>query len=91
MPNAAYGPSKTLLPWYALRITAEDEWLTTFVLDPGFVQTDTGNSAARTFGMEEAPTTIDESTDGMHNVVATATREKFGGKVVLHNGEVQIY
>lgn len=38
MPNAAYGASKALLPWYIIRITAEDDWLTAFVLDPGFVR-----------------------------------------------------
>ncbi|ROW17240.1 hypothetical protein VPNG_01224 [Cytospora leucostoma] len=91
VPNAAYGPSKALLPWYAIRINAEDEWLTTFVLDPGFVQTDTGNSAARVFGMKEAPTAIDESTDGLYKVITTATRKQYGGKVVLYTGEVQVY
>ncbi|PSR80438.1 hypothetical protein BD289DRAFT_455306 [Coniella lustricola] len=91
VPNAAYGAAKCTLPWYALRISSEDEWLNSYVLDPGFVQTEGGNSAAKTFGMEEAPTTVDESTEGLFNVISTATKEKFGGKVVLYTGEVQAY
>ena len=76
--------------WYGVRINAEDGWLNTFVLDPGFVQTEMGNTAARIFGMGEAPTTVDESVDGMFHVLTTATKEKYGGKVVLHTGEVQV-
>lgn len=64
------------------QINAEDEWLNTFVLDPGFVQTDIGNHAARTFGMQQAPTTVDESVVGMFQVLTTATKEEYGGKVV---------
>lgn len=91
VPNAAYGAAKCTLPWYALRISAEDEWLNAYVLDPGFVQTDGGNSAAKTFGMKEAPTTVDESTDGMFTIMTGAIKEKLGGQVVLYTGEVQIY
>ncbi|KAI1326925.1 hypothetical protein F5Y16DRAFT_399848 [Xylariaceae sp. FL0255] len=91
VPNAAYGASKCTLPWYALRICAEDEWLNSFVLDPGFVQTDGGNSAAQTFGMQEAPLGVDKSVDGLFNVVTEATKEKYGGKLVLYTGEVETY
>ncbi|ROV94740.1 hypothetical protein VMCG_08898 [Cytospora schulzeri] len=91
VPNAAYGASKALLPWYVVRITAEDEWLTAFVLDPGFVQTETGNSAALIFGMREAPVTVADSADGMFKLLNMATREEHGGKVVLFTGEVQLY
>jgi len=77
--------------WYGVRINAEDEWLKTFVLDPGWVQTEMGNEGARTFGMQEAPTTVDEAVNGLYNVLTTATKEKYGGKVVLFTGEVQVY
>ena len=80
-----------MVPWYGARNNAEDEWLDAFVLDPGFVQTEMGNKGARTFGMEEAPTTVDESVGGMVNVLTTGTKENYGGKVVLYNGEVQVY
>lgn len=75
--------------WYGVRINAEDEWLNSFVLDPGFVQTEMGNLGARTFGMAEAPNTVEESTAGMYNVLNTGTKEKYGGKCVLFTGEIQ--
>ena len=40
--------------------------------------------------MESAPDTVDKSTAGMVDVVIHAgTKEEYGGKVVLYNGEVQ--
>ena len=75
--------------WYGVRINAEDEWLNSFVLDPGFVQTDMGNKGAKAFGMVEAPLKVDDSTDGMYKVLTTGTKEKYGGKCVLYTGEVQ--
>ena len=78
-----------MVNWYGVRINAEDEWLNTFVLDPGWVQTDLGNEGARTFGIEQAPTTVEESVAGMYRVLSTTTKEKYGGKVVLYTGEVQ--
>ncbi|CAI7621772.1 unnamed protein product [Penicillium viridicatum] len=89
VPSAAYGASKSILPWYGVRINAEDEWLNTFVLDPGWVQTDMGNGAAKGWGMESAPDTVEKSTSGMVDVITNGTKEQYGGKVVLYNGEVQ--
>lgn len=81
-----------MLNWYGVRINAEDDWLNSFILDPGWVQTDMGNAGAKNFGMgEEAPTTVDESCDGLFKVLTTATKERYGGKIVLFDGEVQIW
>ncbi|KAI1122104.1 hypothetical protein F5Y10DRAFT_254869 [Nemania abortiva] len=91
VPSAVYGASKSMVNWYGVRINAEDEWLNTFVIDPGWVQTDMGNSAAQGWGMESAPDAIDESCDGILKVLTTGTKEKYGGKVVLYNGEVQVW
>ncbi|GAW23122.1 hypothetical protein ANO14919_126720 [Xylariales sp. No.14919] len=91
VPSAVYGASKSIVNWYGVRINAEDEWLNTFVLDPGWVQTDMGNSAAHTWGIESAPDTLDGSCDGMLKVLTTGTKEKYGGRVVLYNGEVQAW
>ncbi|RMZ87201.1 hypothetical protein DV736_g5580, partial [Chaetothyriales sp. CBS 134916] len=91
VPSASYGASKSILNWYGVRINAEDEWLNTFVLDPGWVQTDMGNAAAKGWGLESAPDTIDKSTTGMVDVITKATKEQYGGKVVLYNGEVQAW
>jgi norsolorinic acid ketoreductase len=86
--NGVYGPSKSMLNWYGVRINAEDEWLTTFILDPGWVQTEMGNKAAQLWGMDEAPDKLDDSVDGMFKVLTTATKEAFGGKIVSYGGEV---
>ncbi|KAK3290219.1 uncharacterized protein B0H64DRAFT_60796 [Chaetomium fimeti] len=91
VPNAVYGPSKAAVTWYGVRLNAEDEWLNTFVIDPGWVQTDMGNGAANLFGIAEAPTTEEDSVNGIFKLVTTATKEKYGGKVVLYTGEVQVF
>ena len=89
VPSAAYGAPKSILNWYGIRINAEDEWLNTFVLDPGLVQTDMGNSAAKGWGIESAPDTIDKSIDGMVDVITKGTKDQYGGKAVLYTDEVQ--
>ncbi|KAL2127945.1 hypothetical protein VTI74DRAFT_9935 [Chaetomium olivicolor] len=89
VPSASYGPSKAMLNWYGVRINAEDEWLTAFILDPGWVQTDMGNRAARAWGMGEAPVELNDSADGMFKVLTTATKETLGGKLVLYTGEIR--
>ena len=48
-----------------------------------------GNRAATGWGMESAPDTVEKSTGGMVEVISKGTKEKYGGKVVLYNGEVQ--
>ncbi|KAL2157772.1 hypothetical protein VTH06DRAFT_5040 [Thermothelomyces fergusii] len=89
VPNGLYGPTKTMLNWYGVRINAEDEWLTAFILDPGWVQTEMGNGAARAWGMGgTAPLELRESVDGMFKVITTATKETHGGKLVQYTGEV---
>ncbi|TDZ25141.1 Norsolorinic acid ketoreductase nor1 [Colletotrichum orbiculare MAFF 240422] len=89
--NSAYGPSKAALNWFGVRINAEEDWLNAWVLGPGFVQTDLGNSGARFFGLEEAPLSVDESCDGMMRVIATSTKERHGGKMVSYDGEILGY
>lgn len=39
--------------------------------------------------MESAPDTVEKSTSGMVDVITNGTKEQYGGKVVLYNGEVQ--
>ncbi|KAG8160907.1 hypothetical protein KVR01_009171 [Diaporthe batatas] len=81
IPNSAYGPSKAAVHWLTIRIDAEEESLTAFVIHPGFVQTDMGNLGARTvLGMEKASIGVDESCDGVVKVIDTATKESHGGR-----------
>ncbi|KAI9147045.1 Norsolorinic acid ketoreductase nor1 [Paramyrothecium foliicola] len=86
--NGLYGASKSTINWYGVRLHREDEWLNTFLLDPGWVQTDMGNTAAQGWGVAIAPVTIEESCDGAVRVITEATKEKYGGKMVLYTGEI---
>jgi norsolorinic acid ketoreductase len=48
-----------------------------------------GNSAAKGWGLDSAPDTIEKSTSGMVDVITRGTKEEHGGRVVLYNGKVQ--
>ncbi|KAF9878108.1 aflatoxin biosynthesis ketoreductase nor-1 [Colletotrichum karsti] len=89
--NSAYGPSKAAVNWFGVRINAEEDWLHAFVLCPGWVQTDLGNTGAQYFGLEKASVTVDESCDGMMKLLATTTKEKHGGKMVSYEGNIEGY
>ncbi|POS68671.1 aflatoxin biosynthesis ketoreductase nor-1 [Diaporthe helianthi] len=79
--NAAYGPSKAAVHWLTIRINAEEDFLTAFVIHPGFVQTEMGNNAARTaLGIEKAALGVDESCDGIVKVIDAATKGSHGGR-----------
>lgn len=86
--NAAYGPSKAVVNWLTIRINTEDEWLNAFVLCPGWVQTDLGNEGARGLGFEKAMLGVDESCNGMMDVLTSSSKEKHGGKMVSYDGEI---
>jgi norsolorinic acid ketoreductase len=47
-----------------------------------WVQTDMGNSGAVANGLTEAPTTIQESVDGIIDKIDNATREETSGKFI---------
>ncbi|KAF2865592.1 hypothetical protein BDV95DRAFT_506868 [Massariosphaeria phaeospora] len=89
IPNAAYAPTKTAVNWYTIRINAEDEWLNCFSIDPGHVATSLGNGAAKAVGMgDHAPLSVEDSCKGMMQVFAQASKEKYGGKLVVYTGEI---
>lgn len=48
-----------------------------------------GNSAAKGWGLDSAPDTIEKSTSGLLDVITTGTKEEINGRVVLYNGKVQ--
>lgn len=75
--------------WYGIRINAEDEWLNAFILDPGWVQTEMGNFGARSMGMEQAPETVERSTESMVDVITKGSKEQYGGRFVRFSGEVK--
>ena len=59
----AYGISKAALHYIVRKAHFEgaDKGLVAVVLDPGFMQSTSGNEAARRFGMKEAPTPVKDS------------------------------
>ncbi|KAF2259786.1 putative aflatoxin biosynthesis ketoreductase nor-1 [Lojkania enalia] len=78
-PMGAYGISKVMLHWMSRKIHLEHQNIVSFVLDPGFVQTDMGNSGAQKFGMEKAFTTIEDSINFLVPTIDNATKEKTSG------------
>ncbi|KAF2792530.1 NAD(P)-binding protein [Melanomma pulvis-pyrius CBS 109.77] len=85
--NAAYGTSKAAVHWLTKRIDAEEEKIASFVLSPGWVQTDLGNTGAVYFGFEKAPVTVEDSCSGMVKLLDGVTKESYGGKLWDYTGE----
>ncbi|OQE43135.1 hypothetical protein PENCOP_c003G08279 [Penicillium coprophilum] len=83
---AAYGSSKAMLHWIVRKIHFENEDFVSFVADPGFVQTDMGNTGARLFGFEKAFQTIEESVDGIVKTIDEGTRESVGAQFRVWDG-----
>ena len=96
IPNAVYGPSKAAASWYLVRINGEDEWLHSFGLSPGLVDTDLGTRGAEGLldrGVDKAfidslMVTVETSCDGMMKVLAGTNKADHGGKLLLYTGEV---
>ncbi|KAH7386383.1 hypothetical protein BKA64DRAFT_680822 [Cadophora sp. MPI-SDFR-AT-0126] len=84
---SAYGSSKAFGNYFIRKIHFENEGLVAFAMDPGFVQTDMGNTGARAAGMEKAYTPTEECAAGFVKQVDEATREKTGGHFAGWNGE----
>ncbi|KAI0172717.1 hypothetical protein GGR52DRAFT_419308 [Hypoxylon sp. FL1284] len=78
-PMFAYGASKAAAHYLTRKIHCESPGLIAFVADPGFMQTDMGNTGARHFGYEKAFVPVDASADF---VLDQATREDTSGKFV---------
>jgi len=82
----AYGGSKVMLNYFVRKIHCENEKLVAFPINPGWVQTDMGNMGARSAGMKEAPTTVEESVSGLLDKIDNATREKTSGTFQSFDG-----
>lgn len=74
-----YGASKAALNCLVRRIHFENPWLTAWVMNPGFVQTDTGNTDARLWSMERAPQALEDVVPGLMKKVDEATRAETSG------------
>ncbi|KAK0621566.1 putative aflatoxin biosynthesis ketoreductase nor-1 [Bombardia bombarda] len=87
-PMLAYGMSKAAAHYMTRKVHCESERLTAFVVDPGFAQTDMGNTGARYFGYEQAFVPVDVSGDFLFGTIEKATREEAGGKfLTISEGE----
>jgi norsolorinic acid ketoreductase len=80
IPAGAYGASKVAGNFLVQKVHQENENLTAFALNPGWVQTDMGNQGARANGMEQAPVTLNDSINGILHRIDTATRKNSSGQ-----------
>ena len=85
--ESAYGMSKAVLNYLVRRVHAEIEGIVAVALDPGFVQTDMGNSGAKRVGMEKAWYTVDESINHLVKEIERASRKTTSGKFIAYGGE----
>ncbi|ETI23156.1 hypothetical protein G647_04953 [Cladophialophora carrionii CBS 160.54] len=85
--NTAYGASKAAVNYVSRRIHYENPYLTAFALNPGWLQTELGNHAARGVGMAAAPVSVQDGVNGMIERIDRATREGSSGKFLSFNGE----
>ncbi|KAI1395756.1 hypothetical protein F4819DRAFT_492172 [Hypoxylon fuscum] len=81
-PMFAYGASKVAAHYLTRKIHCESPELIAFVADPGFMQTDMGNTGARHFGYEQAPVPVENSVNFIFSQINNATREQTSGKFV---------
>jgi norsolorinic acid ketoreductase len=81
-PWFCYGITKAALNYMIRRVHVENDWLTALVLQPGWVQTDMGNFAAKCVGMETAPMKLEDSVAGCVTVIDSASREKYAGEFI---------
>ncbi|KAH6972796.1 hypothetical protein BKA56DRAFT_592832 [Ilyonectria sp. MPI-CAGE-AT-0026] len=78
--NTAYGSSKTALNFITRKIHFENSHLIAFSINPGWLQTDLGNHAAQSSGLQQAPVAVEDGVNGIVNVIDKATREKTSGR-----------
>ncbi|KAK7534495.1 putative aflatoxin biosynthesis ketoreductase nor-1 [Phyllosticta citricarpa] len=85
---SAYGISKAVLHYILRKIHFEHANISSFPVDPGFVQTDMGNAGAAMFGLKEATTTIEDSVNYVVSTIDGATKEKTSGRFpTIEGGE----
>jgi len=83
---SAYGSSKAAANFIAKKIHEENKFLISFPLHPGWVQTDMGNKGAKANGLEQAPTSLEDSIAGLLKQIDAATRESHSGKYWSFDG-----
>ncbi|KAI1846990.1 hypothetical protein JX265_006813 [Neoarthrinium moseri] len=61
LASPSWAPRLALANVLVVKMGMENDWLITLCIHPGRVQTDMGNMAARAFGFEKAPVTLEQS------------------------------
>ncbi|KAI9651888.1 MAG: putative secondary metabolism biosynthetic enzyme [Alyxoria varia] len=80
LPFNGYGSSKAMANHLVRRMHFECQWLCSFSIHPGWVQTELGNSGAHMVGMEKAFLTVEESVAKVSDAVDNSTRAEHSGK-----------
>lgn len=87
----SYGVSKSALNHLVRRTHFENPWLTAWVMNPGFVQTDNGNATAQAFGMEKAPHTQEQAVEALLSKLDGATRTETSGQFFNFDGTLMAF
>ena len=89
-PIVAYGMSKAAINYALGKIHREEKRIIAIPFQPGWVQTDMGESAAEMAGMEkgQVPVTLQESVAGLLATADIATKEHHSGKFYDQKGNV---
>lgn len=90
-PWFCYGVTKAALNYLVRRVHVENDWLTALALQPGWVQTEMGNFAAKSVGMESAPMKLEDSVAGCLKVIDAASREKYAGEFISSEEETILW
>ncbi|KAJ9602530.1 hypothetical protein H2200_013073 [Cladophialophora chaetospira] len=85
--NTAYGASKAAVNFVTRRIHYENPNLIAFPINPGWLQTDLGNHAAKGAGMAAAPVPIQDGVNGITEQIDKATRAATSGNFITYSGE----
>ncbi|KAK7428464.1 hypothetical protein QQZ08_005083 [Neonectria magnoliae] len=79
-PNASYASSKALANVLVVKMGMENDWLISLCIHPGLVQTDLGNMGARTFGLEKAPITLEQSSKNTADIIDNSMKKEHSEK-----------
>ncbi|TVY17139.1 Norsolorinic acid ketoreductase [Lachnellula arida] len=78
-PMAAYGSSKAMGHYFVRKIHFEHNDIISFAVEPGFAQSESGNSIAQMFGIKEATVPISDSANFVVSQIVVATKDTLSG------------